>query len=230
MNKYQNGKIYKIVDVGYSKCYIGSTTESLSQRMTRHRAAYLKYLRDGRVKLKSTVIFDEYSPENCKIELIELYPCDSRMELLRKEGEHIKCNTCVNKIIAGRTIQEYRQDNAEIISIKAKAYREQNYEHLKQLRDEKREYLNESNREYYKANKEQINEKHRQHYANNKDDINTKHRSHYEQNKEKVLANQAKKITCNCGVTHRKGDKAKHERTKRHQQYMEQLQDQEQEK
>ena len=23
-NKYKNGKIYKIVDVGYSKCYIGS--------------------------------------------------------------------------------------------------------------------------------------------------------------------------------------------------------------
>ena len=40
MNKYHNGKIYKVVDVGYNKCYIGSTTESLSQRMARHRSAY----------------------------------------------------------------------------------------------------------------------------------------------------------------------------------------------
>ena len=40
MNKYQNGKIYKIVDVGYNKCYIGSTTETVSQRMARHRNCY----------------------------------------------------------------------------------------------------------------------------------------------------------------------------------------------
>ena len=42
MNKYQNGKIYKIVDVGYNKCYIGSTCEALSQRMARHRSNYKK--------------------------------------------------------------------------------------------------------------------------------------------------------------------------------------------
>ena len=40
MNKYHNGKIYKIVDNAYTKQYIGSTTESLSQRMTRHRSGY----------------------------------------------------------------------------------------------------------------------------------------------------------------------------------------------
>ena len=44
MNKYQNGKIYKIVDVGYNKCYIGSTCEALSQRMARHRSNYKRYL------------------------------------------------------------------------------------------------------------------------------------------------------------------------------------------
>ena len=36
MSKYQNGKIFKIVDVGYSRCYIGSPCEELSQRMARH--------------------------------------------------------------------------------------------------------------------------------------------------------------------------------------------------
>ena len=107
MNKSQNGKICKVVDVGYNKCYIGSTTESLSQRMARHHAAYFKCLRDGCVKLKPTVILEEYIVENCKIELIELYPRDSKIEQPRKEGDHIKCNICVNKIIAGRTVQEY---------------------------------------------------------------------------------------------------------------------------
>ena len=40
VNRYENGKIYKITDVGYNKCYIGSTCESLSKRMERHRKQY----------------------------------------------------------------------------------------------------------------------------------------------------------------------------------------------
>ena len=43
MNKYHNGKIYEIVDVGYNKCYIGSTTESLSRRFSKHKHPYKKH-------------------------------------------------------------------------------------------------------------------------------------------------------------------------------------------
>ena len=43
-NKYQNGKIYKITDIGYNKCYIGSTTEGLSLRMACHRGSYKSFL------------------------------------------------------------------------------------------------------------------------------------------------------------------------------------------
>ena len=43
-NKYQNAKIYKITDIAYNKCYIGSTTESLSLRMARHRSNFKKFL------------------------------------------------------------------------------------------------------------------------------------------------------------------------------------------
>ena len=38
MNRYEKGKNYQIVDVGFNKCYIGSTCESLSKRMERHRS------------------------------------------------------------------------------------------------------------------------------------------------------------------------------------------------
>lgn len=31
MNRYEKGQIYKIVDVGYNKMYIGSTTENLKK-------------------------------------------------------------------------------------------------------------------------------------------------------------------------------------------------------
>ncbi len=41
MVNYQNGKIYKIQDIGGNMCYIGSTTKDfLSKRMVEHRSAY----------------------------------------------------------------------------------------------------------------------------------------------------------------------------------------------
>ena len=59
------------------------------------------------------IIFDKYGIENCKIELIQDFPCQSRNELLKQEGEHIRNNDCVNKIVSGRTNQEWREDNYE---------------------------------------------------------------------------------------------------------------------
>ena len=52
MNRYENGKIYKLVDVGYNKCYIGSTCESLSKRMERHRKQYKEYSK-GKIRKKN---------------------------------------------------------------------------------------------------------------------------------------------------------------------------------
>ena len=77
-NKYHNGKIYKIVDIGYNKCYIGSTTEGLSLRMARHRQKFKLFLKDCKGShIRSFDIFSEYGVDNCKIELIEYYKCDT---------------------------------------------------------------------------------------------------------------------------------------------------------
>ena len=124
-NKYHNGKIYKITDIGYNKCYIGSTTEELSQRMARHRASYKQFLRGGNIRhVRSYDLFNEYRVENCKIELIEYYKCDTLQELQRKEGEYIKNTECVNKIVAGRTHKERYIENREKMEKKPKKYRE----------------------------------------------------------------------------------------------------------
>eukprot|EP01080_Neovahlkampfia_damariscottae_P012895 gene12895-7314_t len=42
MVNYQNGKIYKIINLTNEKCYIGSTTQKLSVRMAEHRSFYKK--------------------------------------------------------------------------------------------------------------------------------------------------------------------------------------------
>ena len=145
-NKYQRGKIYKIVDSGYNKCYYGSTINLLCQRIATHRERYKKNILECSVK----EMFDEYGVDNCKIELVENYPCNSKEELLMREGYHIKNNECINKQIAGRTQKDRYLENKEHILKKAK----ENYEKNKELKKQK-------SKEYYEKNKEEINKKRR---------------------------------------------------------------------
>ena len=139
-NIYRNAKIYKIVDVGYNEQYFGSTTVELSKRMTRHRNRYRQYKKVGQFSYTSFLLFDKYGIENCKIELVEMYPCDSKEELNRREGHWIKNQECVNKIVAGRTHKEYYRDNIEYETAgkrtskarqQQQEYRERNREKIK---------------------------------------------------------------------------------------------------
>lgn len=121
-NKYRNGKIYKIVDLGHNKCYIGSTIQMLCDRMNGHRVTHRK----GDKKYKTTVsnLFDEYGIDNCKILLIESYPCNSKEELLAREGYYIQSTECVNKCVPGRTTEELKIRDYN----KLKKWREENPE------------------------------------------------------------------------------------------------------
>ena len=141
MNRYENGKIYKIVDVGYNKCYIGSTCETLSQRMARHRLRYTQYKHGKeRGELRSVnALFDEFGMDNCKIELVELYPTNSKIELQQREGYYIKKTCCVNKRIAGRTLVEYRQTFKEALNTKEKQRYKEKREEILQKQKEPRQ-------------------------------------------------------------------------------------------
>jgi len=132
MPDYQKAKIYKIVDLNEEMVYIGSTSQTLCRRMSDHKKDY-KIRKD-----KFTVhnIFDKYGIENCKILLIENYPCESRTELEKREGEIIKSLVCVNKIIAGRTPKERYEDNKDEILKRNRLYEIKNKEKInKQRRD-----------------------------------------------------------------------------------------------
>ena len=96
MNKYQNGKIYKLVSSQTDKIYIGSTTLSLKKRFAEH-----KYTSNV-CSSKLITCYDDVD-----IKLLEEYPCNNRKELFKKEGFYIRNNKCVNKQILGRTQKEY---------------------------------------------------------------------------------------------------------------------------
>ncbi len=147
---YASSKIYKIVDVGYNDAYFGSTVQHLSVRMAEHRKNFKTYQAGGKKYMSSFFLFEKYGVENCKIELVEEVECKSREELRKIEGEYIKNNQCVNKCVAGRTKQEWNEDNKEKIKLQNKQRYEANKEKFK---------------EYYLKNKEKI----RQNYLDHKE-------------------------------------------------------------
>ena len=128
--KYDTGKIYKIVSDCTDKVYIGSTIRSLGVRFTEH-----KY--NNTTHSKSILQYGQ-----CRIELIEDYPCLNAEQLRRREGYYI-LNTpnCINKNIAGRTKKESaRHDyitHIEQIKIKKKIYNQKNREYIKKRKTER---------------------------------------------------------------------------------------------
>lgn len=159
VNKYNNGRIYKIIDNNYTECYIGSTIERLCTRMSKHRFEYLQYKEGNKKKGKTTShnLFDKYGLENCKIELIENYPCNSKEELLKREGYHQKNTPCINRCIAGRTEKEWALDNKESLS-----------KYKKQWYQDNKEKMNECFKKYKENNKDKIKERKHQYYLKRK--------------------------------------------------------------
>jgi hypothetical protein len=205
-NKYRNGKIYRICDNESTNFYYGSTVQTLAHRMGGHRADYEKYRSGNKNYITVYQLFDEYGVENCKIEWVEDYPCNSRNELVTREGYHIRNNHCVNKNVAGRTLKQYYKDNSEHILRCLKEYRHRRSdalrEYRKKYREEHKEHLKLKKHEEYERNKEHKKEKARQNYMNNKDEISKRRKE---------------TITCSvCGSHHNRNDKARHERTQKH--------------
>ena len=184
--RYFSGKIYRVIDKDYTKCYIGSTCEKyLSNRLSKHRWQYKKSLNgeiDRNISLWS--LFNEFGTDNCKIELIEDYPCNNKQELLKREGYFIKSTDCINKRVAGRKGKEYYQDNID----KIKEYHDQNKEHkqeyMKKYRQDNKEKLREQVKTYHEKNKDTINQKKREYWHNNREELTQKQRDKYHQKKE----------------------------------------------
>jgi hypothetical protein len=62
--------------------------------------------------------------------LIEEYPCEDKYQLRQKEGQYIRQLGTLNKTIAGRTEQEYREENKDKLKVTAKIYNSKNKEIL----------------------------------------------------------------------------------------------------
>ncbi len=126
MIDYSKGKIYTIRNKNEKNwIYVGSTIETLSSRMSKHRY--------NSEKKPHTKFYSKIQDWNdWFIELYELFPCKTLEELHKREGEIIREIGTLNMLINGRTQKEYRMDTKEKKSLYDKEYRENNSDRINQ--------------------------------------------------------------------------------------------------
>jgi len=128
---YSKGKIYVIKSLKSPDVYVGSTINTLEERMIHHRIDYENNIILGKKKdiVKN---IDDWS-----IELYELYPCKNITELRRREGEIIALIGTLNKNIAGRTKEEYCKINEVKLKTDQKIY---NANHVEDRKEYSKQY------------------------------------------------------------------------------------------
>jgi len=209
-NKYNNGKIYIIHNTKNDLKYIGSTTKKyLSDRMSSHRT-------EGK-KVKTQKLYSamyDLGVENFYIELLENYPCESKEQLERREGElqrqHNTINNGYNHKVAGRTAKDYRAEN----NCKIKEY-------METYREEKKDDIKQYSKAYYATHKEERNKKYKDWYEEHKAERQEYNKDYYHENKAKLkekhyaklMEYQAQRVKCDlCGKEMRRDNFSKHKK------------------
>jgi hypothetical protein len=213
MVNYENGKIYKIVCNKTGEIYIGSTCRTLEQRLYSHET-YTKYCSSWKI-LKN---------RNYSIELIERFPCSSRLALEYRETYFQRQLKCVNAQLARRSISEWCKDNKEHRLQYKKQYREKNKEQIsareKIYREKNKESISAREKVYREKNKEHISKKNKNWRDNNKEHIIDYNKQYRTNNMDEIKTKKKVKVACECGSIIQNCNLARHYRTKKHQKYL----------
>jgi len=192
MVNYNKALIYKIVPKDNNDyCYIGSTCNFIKRKSQHKGACNKSNNKDYNIPLYKH-IRDNGGWNEYDMILVEYYPCETKLELHKREREcKIEHNDNLCCDIPTRTQKEWYEDNKEKIAEKSKQYREKN-----------KEKIIEKNKEYYQVKQEILIKKSKE---------------HYEANKAKIIEQRKEKIECSiCKYYIRKGNFSRHTKSKKH--------------
>jgi hypothetical protein len=188
MPNYENSKIYKLWSPSKNLVYYGSTTETISRRLSKHLTDYNRY--NNKTTTRYVNSFKILECDDYKIELVEEYPCNNRQQLCKKEGEYIKANECVNKCVAGRTPEEYCEDNVDKINERRRIWREKNADKVnerdKKWRDENIDKVRENAKKWREDNADKKKEWDKKYQENNIDKIKERKKQYAIENADKI--------------------------------------------
>lgn len=191
INKYSNGKIYKLVNDVDAKEYIGHTCLQLCKRLHKHK-------RDAKIQLERAVYkhLNEIGFDKVKIILVENYPCKSIEELKARERYWIdELKPCLNTNLPLRTDKDFREEN--------------------------KEYYAQYNKEYREKNKDKLAQQAKEYRKNNIQNIKQYQKQYREAHQDELKAKGKQTIKCECGCEIRKGDLTRHKRSEKHQEWIE---------
>lgn len=106
MNRYHNGKIYKLVNTVDNRIYIGSTATELSKRLHQHKITARKEIERKVYRELNTIGW-----EHVRIIQIEAFRCQTKQELIAREQYHMDLlkpelnkNAAINKYMTSGTL------------------------------------------------------------------------------------------------------------------------------
>jgi hypothetical protein len=190
---YDETYFYKIVckDISKTEIYVGHTT-NFSTRKKGHRVSST----NPQNKYSHIAVYDYINKNgrwiNFDMILIEKIKCEDKLHALKIEREHIeRLKATLNKVIPTRTKKEWTNDNIE---------RVKEYKH-----------------NWHLESRQRIQEQHKQDYIDDKDNRIEKAKQYYNNNKETCQKWKNGKTMCKCGIEYTNANKARHERSKYHQ-------------
>jgi hypothetical protein len=153
---YQKACIYEIVckDVNVTQRYVGSTTNLIKRRY-----AHKSNCNNEKSKVYNRYVYqfirENGSFENWDVVLIEeVINCKDKEHLYKRERYYIEEKQAeLNKYIPLRTLQEYNEENKEVLAERNKEYRQENKQKMKEYRESNKYKIAEQQRIYYEENK-----------------------------------------------------------------------------
>jgi len=203
MPDYSKGFIYQIIckDPNVKEIYVGSSC-NYNQRLSDHKSKCNNPNNDEYNKKVYQHIRENSGFDNFEIEIIEYFPCDSKLELEIREDFWMN------------TLQS-------TLNCKRAGLDQSKKEYLKEYREANKEYLSEKHKEWREKNKEQIAEQKKQYCEKNKEQIAKRKKEYYEKNKEQIWLKRKEKYTCVCGKIYTHNNKSRHYNSEFHLDFIE---------
>ena len=199
---YSNTIIYKIVcnNLDIKDVYVGHTTHFIKRKQRHKRCCTIPESNHYNLKVYQ-VIRENGNWDNWSMIEIEKYKCNDRNEAIARERYwYESLNSTMNTNYPSRSHKEYLQTHKQEIAEKSKIY----------------------NEIYYEQHREEILHKHKEYGKINKGNIQKRNRNYREKHNEEIKFNKGALHTCVCGINYTHSHKTRHEKTKKHQEFVNQ--------
>ena len=174
-NRYEHGKIYKLIDNTTGMFYIGSTAlKRLDQRYTNHRNSSNNNKKNN-CKLYQNFTYDKFMNKDIKIIQLEEVNVNNKRELEKIENEYIqrelKNVLCLNTRSAIKNMEtciKWYQKHYQNMS-KNELFKEKEHQkriaHYEKTKEQSKEY----SRNFYYEHKDKLTEYYKEYRATHKD-------------------------------------------------------------